>query len=113
MPTGAGKSAIYQVAALLIEGPTVVVSPLIALQAEIVERLELRDPLLVVRGFDRPNLHLAVESFYEDDAKRDALLAAIDRAPKPGLVYAATRASTAELAAALAERGVAAAAYHA
>src|SRR5918998_342189 len=32
MPTGWGKSAIYQVAGLLVDGPTVVVSPLIALQ---------------------------------------------------------------------------------
>ena len=32
MPTGAGKSAVYQLAGLLIDGPTVVVSPLIALQ---------------------------------------------------------------------------------
>jgi ATP-dependent DNA helicase RecQ len=34
MPTGAGKSAIYQVPALLLHGPTVVVSPLIALQRD-------------------------------------------------------------------------------
>ena len=32
LPTGAGKSAIYQVPALLLDGPTLVVSPLIALQ---------------------------------------------------------------------------------
>jgi ATP-dependent DNA helicase RecQ len=32
LPTGAGKSAIYQVPALVRDGPTVVVSPLIALQ---------------------------------------------------------------------------------
>jgi ATP-dependent DNA helicase RecQ len=32
MPTGSGKSAIYQVAGALIEGTTVVVSPLVALQ---------------------------------------------------------------------------------
>ncbi len=32
LPTGAGKSAIYQVPALMRDGPTVVVSPLIALQ---------------------------------------------------------------------------------
>jgi ATP-dependent DNA helicase RecQ len=48
MPTGAGKSAVYQLAGLLIDGPTVVVSPLIALQ---------RDQLsgLAARG-DRPGL---------------------------------------------------------
>src|SRR3982751_2045968 len=34
LPTGAGKSAIYQVPALLIPGPTVVVSPLLALQQD-------------------------------------------------------------------------------
>jgi ATP-dependent DNA helicase RecQ len=32
LPTGSGKSAIYQVPALLRDGPTVVVSPLVALQ---------------------------------------------------------------------------------
>jgi ATP-dependent DNA helicase RecQ len=32
LPTGGGKSAIYELAGLLLEGPTVVVSPLIALQ---------------------------------------------------------------------------------
>lgn len=31
-PTGSGKSAIYQIAGLLIDGATVIVSPLIALQ---------------------------------------------------------------------------------
>ncbi|MGY1858478.1 RecQ family ATP-dependent DNA helicase [Modestobacter sp. SYSU DS0290] len=34
LPTGAGKSAIYQVPALLLDGPTLVVSPLLALQRD-------------------------------------------------------------------------------
>ncbi|MFD7436063.1 DEAD/DEAH box helicase [Streptomyces sp. NPDC059861] len=34
MPTCTGKSAVYQVAALLLSGPTVVVPPLIALQRD-------------------------------------------------------------------------------
>ena len=34
MPTGSGKSAVYHVPALLLDGPTVVVSPLIALQRD-------------------------------------------------------------------------------
>ena len=34
LPTGAGKSAIYQIAGALLEGTTVVVSPLIALQLD-------------------------------------------------------------------------------
>jgi ATP-dependent DNA helicase RecQ len=39
MPTGFGKSAIYQIAALFIDGPTVVVSPLIALQKDQVDAI--------------------------------------------------------------------------
>jgi ATP-dependent DNA helicase RecQ len=37
MPTGSGKSAIYQLAGSILEGPTVVVSPLIALQKDQVD----------------------------------------------------------------------------
>src|SRR4051812_48823738 len=40
LPTGAGKSAIYQVPALLLDGPTVVVSPLIALQHDQIDGIE-------------------------------------------------------------------------
>ncbi|HVM18125.1 MAG TPA: RecQ family ATP-dependent DNA helicase [Gaiellaceae bacterium] len=80
---------------------------------EIVLRLGLVDPLVVVHGFDRPNIHLSVELHVADRARRASLLAAVADAPKPGIVYAATRARADETATALAERGVAARAYHA
>ncbi len=40
LPTGAGKSAIYQVPALLVPGPTLVVSPLLALQRDQLEGID-------------------------------------------------------------------------
>ena len=43
MPTGSGKSAIYQVAGALLDGPTVVVSPLVALQRDQVAALAEHD----------------------------------------------------------------------
>jgi len=229
MPTGAGKSAIYQVAGMLLEGPTVVISPLLALQhdqiaglaersasgavavnsslsaaqaedawervaagraeflfltpeqlandevlrrlsalsprllvvdeahcvsswghdfrpdylriadvrgqlggqpgdlrvlaltataappvrSEIVERLDMRDAHQVVRGFDRPNLHLAAEQFADDDVKREALLDWVAGAGTPSIVYVGTRKDTDWYAARLAERGLRALAYHA
>jgi ATP-dependent DNA helicase RecQ len=227
MPTGSGKSAVYQVPALLLDGPTVVVSPLIALQrdqvdallargdraggavqanssrsdaqlerafaqlhageveflflapeqlskpevleqvaaakpslfvvdeahcisswghdfrpdylrlhtaverlgrppvlaltatasppvrAEIVERLRLRDPVEVVRGFDRPNLHLEVRSFRDEDQKREAVVLRAMGEAKPGIVYTATRKAAEEYASALGAYGIDAAAYHA
>ena len=40
MPTGLGKSFIYQVAGLLVSGPIIIISPLIALQRDQVASLE-------------------------------------------------------------------------
>ncbi len=224
LPTGSGKSAIYQIAALLIDGPTVVVSPLLALQRdqvtgleeqgvaaaeinstrsaaahqealdeaergaieflflapeqftntetlarlraakpslfvvdeadcvsewghdfrpdylrlgavidalgapvvlaltataappvrrEIAERLGMREPQVIVRGFDRPNIHLGVERHETAARQRRVLLARSIEAEKPGIIYAATRKDTVAIAEALVAGGVSAAAYHA
>jgi ATP-dependent DNA helicase RecQ len=45
MATGSGKSAIYQICALFFDGPTVVVSPLIALQKDQMESIHERGEL--------------------------------------------------------------------
>lgn len=42
-PTGSGKSAIYQIAALMLQGATLVVSPLIALQKDQVDSINAQD----------------------------------------------------------------------
>jgi ATP-dependent DNA helicase RecQ len=82
-------------------------------RAEIVERLRMDDPYVVVRGFDRPNIWLGVRTFFDDDDKVEALLRHTLAAEKPGIVYAATRRGAEGLAEALAERGARAEAYHA
>ncbi|MCU1601662.1 MAG: ATP-dependent helicase, RecQ family [Frankiales bacterium] len=82
-------------------------------RAEIVARLGMRDPLEVVRGFDRPNLQLLVEDVREDGQRREAVVLRVMGEVKPGILYTATRASAERYAAALAELGLSSAAYHA
>ena len=82
-------------------------------RGEIVDRLGMRDPEVVVRGFDRPNIHLEVRSFLEEKDKRKAMLQACVDAPGSGIVYAATRKASEDLAEDLRQRGLRAACYHA
>ncbi|WP_396229954.1 RecQ family ATP-dependent DNA helicase, partial [Frankia sp. CpI1-P] len=80
---------------------------------EIRERLRLRDPVEVVRGFDRPEIFLSVVSFTDEEAKRASLIERIAGEAKPALVYAATRRATEELADELAGLGLTVYPYHA
>jgi ATP-dependent DNA helicase RecQ len=80
---------------------------------DIVRHLGMRDPYVLVRGFDRPNLFLEVRTFEKPSEKRAALVAAVAEAEKPGIVYAATRKYAEALAAELGAHRVRAVAYHA
>ena len=86
---------------------------------EIAERLGLRDPAVVVRGFDRPNLQLDVRRHLSPDDKRRAVLAhAVELAEAHagtglGLLYVARRKEAEEYADALVQHGIRAAGYHA
>lgn len=90
---------------------TATASPVV--RADIVNHLGLRDPVVIATGFDRPNIRLEVEQHVDDKDKRAAVLDAVTEMAGPGLVYVATRKDAERCAAALQERGVAAAAYHA
>jgi ATP-dependent DNA helicase RecQ len=225
MPTGSGKSAIYQIPALLLDGPTVVVSPLIALQkdqaeyleqqkaggaavvnslipmrvqeealadaedgateflflapeqfanqerleavkaagpslfvvdeahcisewghsfrpdylrlgsvieqlghptilaltatansnvrAEIVARLGMLNPKILVQGFDRPNIWLGVETAASESKKRAMLLERVRNTARPGIIYASTRRHAEEINDELNNVGIKSAFYHA
>jgi len=82
-------------------------------RAEIAERLGMRDPELIVRGFDRPNLRLAVKNDRDPGRKRAALVERAAELGGPGIVYVATRRLTEELAAELRDAGLRTAPYHA
>ncbi len=66
---------------------------------DIARRLELRDPLRVTTGFDRPNLSFGVKTCRTPLDQRQRIAAALaGRDALPAIVYAGTRASCDELA---------------
>ena len=80
-------------------------------RAEIVTRLfDGEAPKTFLRGFDRPNIHLAFT--VKDQPRRQILDFAGARRGQSGIVYCATRAKTETLAQALGEAGHAACHYH-
>lgn len=80
-------------------------------RAEIVTRLfDGVIPETFLRGFDRPNIHLAFA--VKDNPRTQVLRFAAARKGQSGIVYCATRAKTETLAQALREEGHAACFYH-
>ncbi|MEQ9259364.1 MAG: DNA helicase RecQ [Roseovarius sp.] len=80
-------------------------------QAEIVEKLfDGISPETFLRGFDRPNIHLAFTEKDKPRAQVSQFIAA--RKGQSGIVYGGTRAKTETLARALCDEGHKACAYH-
>ncbi|WP_283646230.1 DNA helicase RecQ [Marinovum algicola] len=80
-------------------------------QDEIVTRLfDGEEPARFLRGFDRPNIHLAFQP--KDSPRRQILDFAAARRSQSGIVYCGTRAKTEGLARALSEDGHTACFYH-
>jgi len=89
-------------------------------QESIVNNLGMNDPLKLVGGFNRPNLHFAVHRCKSDTERQERLSKALPKLAKmggSGLIYVATRKQCDEVAAladkALKSVGRSAAAYHA
>ncbi|MDO4270625.1 MAG: DNA helicase RecQ [Eubacteriales bacterium] len=78
---------------------------------DIVRALGLREPLVKVTGFDRPNLYFSVERPSGKPAALARLLAA--RAGKSGIIYCATRKTVEDVCEMLCAKGIAATRYHA
>ena len=80
-------------------------------QADIVQRLELIDPVKIVTGFDRPNLYFEVRR----PTQKLPLLTQLveDRAGRSGIIYCATRANVEKVCDHLRQRGIPATRYHA
>jgi ATP-dependent DNA helicase RecQ len=84
---------------------------------EIVDRLQMREPAVLVRGFARPNIRLAVHSYFtaeehkQDVLRHDVATAVEDRGR--GIVYAATHHRVEALAESIGSHRVRVAAYHA
>ena len=80
---------------------------------EIVRRLGLRDPAVVIGDFDRPNIRLSVTRVRTADDKQRELARAVGDLGGPGIVYAATHASAQAAHDTLAAGGQSVTLYHA
>lgn len=80
---------------------------------DIIQRLELKDPQVFVRGFDRPNLKFFTQSDLKPRQREKEILRVINSIKGAGIVYALSRKNTEEIAKYLKENKIAAAAYHA
>jgi ATP-dependent DNA helicase RecQ len=106
---------IGQLRTRLGEPPTVALTATATpdVRTDIVAQLGLRDPNVIVAGFDRTNLHYSVRSERTHRDKDRALVETLRDRPGVAVVYAPTRKGTERLASTLTRARIQAVAYHA
>ena len=82
-----------------------------AVRRDVVRILELKGPVCVITGFDRPNLRFEVYAGGKKDPQLLCLL--LEREGKSGIVYCATRKKVESVCELLCAQGIAATRYHA
>jgi ATP-dependent DNA helicase RecQ len=80
---------------------------------DVARLLELRDPVFVVGGFDRPNLDFHVQNVKSDPDRHQAMVKCLRTARDPTVVYAATRRQVEFVARLVSSGGVPVVSYHA
>jgi ATP-dependent DNA helicase RecQ len=80
---------------------------------DIVERLELQNPKVFIRGFDRPNLKFLVQADLKPKERYPEILRIVKSLSGSGIVYSLTRKETKIIADYLRENGISAQSYHA
>ncbi len=102
---------IPEARSLLGDPPAVAVTATATPQVrkDIVEHLSLRDPHIVVKGFDRPNI---IWSIFREENKRAKVLDIIRGVSGSGILYAATRRGVEHWAEWLAGQGESVQTYH-
>ena len=77
-----------------------------AVRRDVATELALRDPVIVARGFDRPNLSFSVVRVTDVDRRDRQLAAVLGEVETPAVVYCTTRREAEETATALYALGV-------
>jgi ATP-dependent DNA helicase RecQ len=80
---------------------------------DIMERLQLKSPVVVVGGAARENIYLAVFRCLDERDQQAKVIDTVANTAGPGIVYVATRRAAESYAQEFESRGIAAAAYHA
>src|SRR5690606_37567337 len=83
-------------------------------QSDIIKNLGLRDPLVYISSFNRPNLYYEIQPKVKKEQTLKSIVRFIsNNKGKSGIIYTTNRKTTEELAALLQQNNIKAVAYHA